>query len=50
MRAAKRYLYLTDTEWRIILLAPNELRSKLIAPGQIHRSAAQISCRNGLPH
>ena len=31
MRIEKRYLYLTESEWRVILLALNKLRSKLIA-------------------
>ena len=31
MRAKKRYLYLSNTEWRVILLALNQMRSKLIA-------------------
>ena len=34
MRVKKRYLYLTDTEWRVMLLALNEMRSKLIAQGR----------------
>ena len=34
MRAKNRYLYLTDTEWRVMLLALNEMRSKLIAQGR----------------
>ena len=33
MRIEKRYLYLTDTEWRVMLLALNRMRSKLIAQG-----------------
>ena len=31
MRTTNSYLYLTDTEWRVLLLALNEMRSKLIA-------------------
>ena len=31
MRTKKRYLYLSNTEWRVILLALNQMRSKLIA-------------------
>ena len=34
MRAKNRYLYLTETEWRVMLLALNSLRSKLIAQGR----------------
>lgn len=34
MRIEKRYLYLTDTEWRVMLLALNRMRSKLIAQGR----------------
>ena len=31
MRAKKRYLHLTATGWRVVLLALNRMRSKLIA-------------------
>lgn len=31
MRAKKRYLHLTETEWRVVLMALNQMRSKLIA-------------------
>ena len=34
MKAKKRYLYLTDLEWRILILALNRMRSKLIAQGE----------------
>lgn len=34
MRAKKRYLYLTETEWRMVLLVLNRMRSKLIAQGR----------------
>ena len=34
MRTKKRYLYLSNTEWRVILLALNRMRSKLIAQGR----------------
>lgn len=34
MRAKKRYLYLTEVEWRVLLLALNRLRSKLIVQGR----------------
>ena len=34
MKTKKRYLYLTDTEWRVMLLALNRMRSKLITQGR----------------
>ena len=34
MRTKKRYLYLTETEWRVVLLALNKMRSKLFAQGR----------------
>ena len=34
MKNKKRYLYLDNREWRILLLALNRLRSKLIAQGE----------------
>ena len=34
MKAKKRYLYLTDQEWRILILALNRMRSNLIAQGE----------------
>lgn len=34
MRAKKLYLYLTETEWRVVLLALNRMRNKLIAQGR----------------
>lgn len=34
MRVKNYYLYLTNTEWRVMLLALNEMRSKLIAQGR----------------
>ena len=34
MRAKNGYLYLTEIEWRVMLLALNRLRSKLIAQGR----------------
>ena len=42
MRATKRYLYLTETEWRVILLALNEMRSKLIAQGRYTDAVDEI--------
>ena len=34
MRVKKRYLYLIETEWRVVLLALNRMRNKLIAQGR----------------
>ncbi len=34
MRTRKRYLILTENEWRMVLLALNRMRSKLIAQGR----------------
>ena len=34
MKTKKRYLYLTDTEWRVVLMALNRMRSRLIAQGR----------------
>ena len=42
MKIEKRYLYLTDTEWRVILLALNRLRSKLIAQGRYTDAVDEI--------
>ena len=42
MRTTKRYLYLTDTEWREMLLALNSLRSKLIAQGRYTDAVDEI--------
>ena len=42
MRTTKRYLYLTDTEWRGMLLALNEMRSKLIAQGRYTDTVDEI--------
>ena len=42
MRVKKRYLYLTDTEWRVMLLALNSLRSKLIAQGRYTDAVDEI--------
>ena len=42
MRVKKRYLYLTDTEWRVMLLALNSLRSKLIAQGRYTDTVDEI--------
>ncbi len=42
MRVKKRYLYLTDTEWRVMLLALNKLRSKLITRGRYTDAVDEI--------
>ena len=42
MRVKKYYLYLTDTEWRAMLLALNEMRSKLIAQGRYTDAVDEI--------
>lgn len=42
MRTKKRYLYLTETEWRVMLLALNRMRSKLIAQGRYTDAVDEI--------
>ena len=42
MRAKKRYMYLTDEERRMILLALNRMRSKLIAQGRYTDAVDEI--------
>ena len=42
MRAKIRYLYLTDTEWRVMLLALNRMRSKLITQGRYTDAVDEI--------
>ena len=42
MRAKKRYLHLTETEWRVVLLALNQMRSRLIAQGRFTDSVDEI--------
>ena len=42
MRTKKRYLYLSNTEWRGILLALNRIRSKLIAQGRYTDAVDEI--------
>lgn len=34
MKTKKRYLYLDNLEWRLLLLALNRLRNKLITHGE----------------
>lgn len=45
MKARKRYLYLTETEWRVVLLALNRLRGKLIAQGRYTDAVDEIIMR-----
>ena len=42
MKTKKRYLYLTDTEWRVMLLAMNRMRSKLTAQGRCTDAVDEI--------
>ena len=42
MRTKNRYLYLTNTERRVMLLALNKLRSKLIAQGRYTDAVDEI--------
>ena len=42
MRAKKRYLYLSDTELRMVLLALNRMRSKLITQGRYTDAVDEI--------
>ena len=42
MNSERRYLYLTDSEWRVMLLALNKVRSKLIAQGRYTDAVDEI--------
>jgi len=42
MNSEKRYLYLSEAEWRVMLLALNKLRSKLIAQGRYTDAVDEI--------
>ena len=42
MKTKKRYLCLTDTEWRVLLLALTRMRSKLIAQGRYTDAVDEI--------
>ena len=42
MKNEKRYLYLSDEEWRVLLLALNRMRSKLIAQGRYTDAVDEI--------
>ena len=42
MKNEKRYLYLSDEEWRVLLFALNKMRSKLIAQGRYTDAVDEI--------
>ena len=42
MTNEKRYLYLSDAEWRVLLVALNKMRSKLIAQGRYTDAVDEI--------
>ncbi len=42
MRTRKRYLILTENEWRMVLMALNRMRSKLIAQGRYTDAVDEI--------
>ena len=42
MKNEKRYLYLSDEEWRVLLLALNKMRSKLIVQGRYTDAVDEI--------
>ena len=42
MNCERRYLYLPDTEWRVMLLVLNEMRNKLIAQGRYTDAVDEI--------
>ena len=42
MRAKKRYLYLTEQEWRVLLFVLNRMRSKMIAQGRYTDAVDEI--------
>ncbi len=42
MERASRHLYLSDAEWRVLLLALNKMRSKLIAQGSYTDAVDEI--------
>jgi hypothetical protein len=42
VRTRKRYLILTENEWRMVLMALNKLRSKLIAQGRYTDAVDEI--------
>ena len=42
MKNERRCLYLSDAEWRVLLLALNRMRSKLIAQGRYTDAVDEI--------
>ena len=42
MRTRKRYLILTENEWRMVLMALNKMRSKLVAQGRYTDAVDEI--------
>ena len=42
MKIERRYLYLSDAEWRVLLFALNRMRSKLIAQGRYTDAVDEI--------
>ena len=48
MKTERRYLYLLDAEWRVLLFALNRMRSKLIAQGR-YTVRGQSGRLNSLP-
>ena len=42
MRTRKRYLILTENEWRMVMMALNKMRSKLIAQGRYTDAVDEI--------
>ena len=42
MKAKKRYLYLTEAEWRVVLLALNRMRSRLVAQGRFTDAVDEV--------
>ena len=42
MRKTKQYLYLTPPEWRMVMLALNRMRSKLITQGKYTDAVDEI--------
>jgi hypothetical protein len=42
VRTRERYLILTENEWRMVLMALNKMRSKLIAQGRYTDAVDEI--------
>ena len=45
MKIKKRYLYLTEAEWRVMFQALNRMRSKLIAQGRYTDAVDELVMR-----